>query len=119
MNPVLRDYLRSGLPYLAEAFVRSRVALGGGATIIVAGGIYQVTSSHPLAPPGSVIVFLLAMVFAQLWHGLKQFRQNHPRFVIWHPKQQLWDELGRRGVGYCFEISNPSNYESLESVKDA
>lgn len=97
--------------------MRSKVALGGGTGVVVGWGVYQTIATHPLSPKASVIVFLLAVISAQLWHGLLQFRMSHPRFMIRHPKQQLWDEPRIRGVGYYFEVVNPSEDESLESVK--
>lgn len=98
----------------------SKVSLGGGGIIVVGLAIYQsiAPQSRQLGPKGCLIAFLSAIIFSQLWHGLTVFRGMHPRFVVRHPKQELWTgPIPSPGVGYYFEVFNPSKNESLESVK--
>ena len=120
MGVPLRQQLRSVAPYLKDVFMRSRAALGGGATLMVALAIYQTTAPHPLSPNACVIVILATIIFTQLWHGLTQFRETHPPFRLSYPKQQFWNESEQRGstgTGYYVEVINSSKTEPLESVK--
>jgi hypothetical protein len=99
--------------------VRSKLVLGGGGTLIVALAIYQSVAPKPLAPTICIVVFLSAIICAEIWHGLRQFERTHPPFRIGYPRQQFWDESERRGstgMGYYFEVFNPSTTGSVESV---
>lgn len=114
-----RRHLRVVFPYLAEVFLRSKLALGGGSALIVAWGIYQGVASKPLLPSASVNIFLLAVICAQFWHGLIQFEKMQPRFEI-RLKKHFWnlgEQRGSSGIGWYFEVFNPSVSESLECVR--
>lgn len=115
----LKRILRALPSYLAEVFVRSKLVLGGGGTLIVALAIYQSVAPKPLPPSTCVIVFLAAIICAEIAHGLRSFERMHPPFRAIHPKLQFWNETSHRGstgTGYYFEVHNPSKTESLESV---
>ncbi len=105
--------------YLMEVFVRSKAAWGGGAVIIVVAILEHATGT---SLPGSwyAVALLLAVIGAQLWHGLVQFERMRARFTISQPKQHFWDldaKRGSSGTGYYFEVHNLSTSDSLESVE--
>jgi hypothetical protein len=112
-------HLKMIRPYLAEAFVRSKAAWGGGAIIIGVGFIEHMAGySLPRLP--YIIAFLSAVIAAQFWHGLIQYEKMRPRFEIRPPKQHFWGDAAHRGstgTGLYFEVFNPSLSESLECVR--
>lgn len=112
----LRHRLRVVAPYLAEVFVRSKLALSGSLAIILV-VLIEWGTGHSLSRNWHIAAIILAVIAAQLWHGLVQFERMHPPFRVIHPKQQFWDEANRKGLGYYFEVSNPSDTGSLESVR--
>lgn len=106
-------------PYLMEVFVRSKLALSGGVAIIAV-LIVEWVSGQSLQKGWHIAAVVVAVIGAQFWHGLVQFGQTHPPLRIVYPKQQFWNEGERRGstgMGYYFEVLNPSETESLESVR--
>jgi hypothetical protein len=103
-------------PYLMEVFVRSKLALSGGVAIIAV-LIVEWVSGQSLQKGWHIAAVVVAVIGAQFWHGLVQFGQTHPPLRIVYPKQQFWNEGERRGstgMGYYFEVLNPSETESLE-----
>jgi hypothetical protein len=106
-------------PYLAEVFVRSKLALSGGVVIVAVVFIEWVTGQS-LPRSWHIAAITVAIIGAQFWHGLAQFGKMHPPFLIVYPKQQFWNETalrGTTGMGYWFDVLNPSETESLESVR--
>jgi hypothetical protein len=83
--------------YLAEVFVRSKAAWGGGAVIILV-GVVEHSTGKSLSGPQYAIALLLAVIGAQFWHGLEERR-------------------GSTGTGYYFTVYNLSDSKPLESVK--
>jgi hypothetical protein len=102
-----------------EVFVRSKLALSGG-MVIISVLIIEWVTGQTLPRSWHIAAIGLAVIGAQLWHGLGQFGQTHPPFQIGHPKHHFWNEAERRGstgMGYYFEVFNPSAIESLESLR--
>jgi hypothetical protein len=113
-------HLASIGPYTVEVFTRYKAAWGGSSTIIVATGIYVAVTGDPLSRSRWLLIFMLAAIFAQFWHGLMQFEKMQPRFEIRRRDQQFWNLKERRGsfgTGHYFEVFNLSISESLECVR--
>jgi hypothetical protein len=106
--------------YFREVFLRSKAALGGGIIIIAAGAVEHFVG-RSLTVSQYIIVVLLAIVGAQFWHGLIQFKRSQPRIQIAaQVSQHFWqldDGRGSTGTGYYFTVGNGSTLESLESVR--
>lgn len=112
-------HLRSIPAYLGEVAVRSKIALGGGSLAILLLSLYQGVSEKTVPWYYFVAVVVASVVFAQFWHGLMQFNEKNPPFQIGYPKQQFWNEAeksGPVGMGYYFEVFNPSDSRSLRDV---
>lgn len=98
--------------------MRSKLALSGGAVIVVVVFIEWVTGQQ-LSRNLHIAAIIVAVIGAQFWHGLAQFEKMRPRLEVRSPEQHFWGskERGTSGTGYYFEVFNPSVSESLECVR--
>lgn len=95
-------------------------AAWSGGAIVIAVGLIEHAIGRSLSWSQYAAMLVLAVMWAQFWHGLMQFRRMQPRFEIRYPKQHFWGESEQRGstgTGWYFEVFNPSSSETLEYVR--
>ena len=88
--------------------------------IIIAVGIFEHSTGRSLSGFQYTVALLLALIGAQFWHGLMQFKKMQPHFEIRPPTQHFWglpEQRASSGTGWYFEVFNPSVSESLECVR--